>query len=191
MADMRCLRSTATPYQYSTSPVLPIGPSSNGVEPRCDDFMKLRLWSSGCETRPARAQPARAGNEPCDRRGNGAGQRRSGCAVLGRHERGAGACRPCGAPLGRVPGTPRKAKRKLHSLHLLAQWGFSARVSADAHRRHDGTTHVVFDPLDLVPRRSIAPGSSWTPDCERILAGGVWMMGKSEAVIEVQESSPR
>ena len=41
---------------------------------RCDDFMKLRLSSSGCETRPARGEPARAGSEPCDGPGDGAGE---------------------------------------------------------------------------------------------------------------------
>jgi hypothetical protein len=36
----------------------------------CDDFMKLRLSSSGCETRPIRGEPARIGSEPCDGSGN-------------------------------------------------------------------------------------------------------------------------
>ena len=40
----------------------------------CDDFMKLRLSSSGCEARPARGEPARAGSEPGDGHGNGAGE---------------------------------------------------------------------------------------------------------------------
>jgi len=35
-----------------------------------DAFMKLRVLSSGCESRPARGEPARAGNEPFDGRGN-------------------------------------------------------------------------------------------------------------------------
>jgi hypothetical protein len=40
----------------------------------CDDSMKLRLLSSGCEFRPARGEPARAGSEPCDGLGNGIGE---------------------------------------------------------------------------------------------------------------------
>jgi len=40
----------------------------------CDDFMKLRVLSSGCESRPARGEPARAGSEPCDGRGNAVGE---------------------------------------------------------------------------------------------------------------------
>jgi hypothetical protein len=36
--------------------------------------MKLRLSSSGCETRPARGEPARAGSEPGAGLGNGAGE---------------------------------------------------------------------------------------------------------------------
>ena len=40
----------------------------------CDDSMKLRLSSSGCETRPARGEPARAGSEPCAGPGNEAGE---------------------------------------------------------------------------------------------------------------------
>jgi hypothetical protein len=39
----------------------------------CDDFMKLRLSSSGCETRPARGEPTRVGSEPCDGSGNAPG----------------------------------------------------------------------------------------------------------------------
>ena len=39
-----------------------------------DDSMKFRLSSSGCETRPARGEPARAGSEPCDGLGNGIGE---------------------------------------------------------------------------------------------------------------------
>ena len=39
----------------------------------CDDCMKLRSSSSGCETRPARGEPARVGSEPCDGRGNAPG----------------------------------------------------------------------------------------------------------------------
>src|SRR5215472_9949186 len=31
-----------------------------------DAFMKLCLSSSGCETRPAKGEPARAGSKPCD-----------------------------------------------------------------------------------------------------------------------------
>jgi len=40
----------------------------------CDDSMKLRLSSSGCETRPARGEPARAGSEPCAGPGNEDGE---------------------------------------------------------------------------------------------------------------------
>ena len=40
---------------------------------RCDDFMKLDSSSSGCESRPARGEPARAGSEPGDGLGNGIG----------------------------------------------------------------------------------------------------------------------
>ena len=32
----------------------------------CDAFMKFCLSSSGCETRPAKGEPARAGSQPCD-----------------------------------------------------------------------------------------------------------------------------
>ena len=39
----------------------------------CDDFMKPCLSSSGCETRPAKGEPARAGSEPCAGDGNGFG----------------------------------------------------------------------------------------------------------------------
>ena len=31
-----------------------------------DTFMKLCVSSSGCETRPAKGEPARAGSKPCD-----------------------------------------------------------------------------------------------------------------------------
>jgi len=40
----------------------------------CDDFMKLRLSSSGWEARPAKGEPARAGSEPGDGRGNETGE---------------------------------------------------------------------------------------------------------------------
>ncbi len=40
----------------------------------CDDSMKFRLSSSGCEFRPARGEPARAGSEPGDGFGNGIGE---------------------------------------------------------------------------------------------------------------------
>ena len=40
----------------------------------CDDSMKLRLSSCGCETRPAKGEPARAGSEPGDGLGNEAGE---------------------------------------------------------------------------------------------------------------------
>jgi len=36
--------------------------------------MKFRLSSSGCETRPARGEPARVGSEPGDGHGNAAGE---------------------------------------------------------------------------------------------------------------------
>ena len=39
----------------------------------CDDSMKLRSSSSGCETRPARGEPVRAGSEPVDGHGNATG----------------------------------------------------------------------------------------------------------------------
>ena len=40
----------------------------------CDDSMKLRSSSSGCEIRPARGEPARAGSEPGDGRGDAIGE---------------------------------------------------------------------------------------------------------------------
>ena len=40
----------------------------------CDDSMKLRSSSSGCEARPAKGEPARAGSEPGDGLGNEAGE---------------------------------------------------------------------------------------------------------------------
>src|SRR6266496_900770 len=36
----------------------------------CDAFMKLCVSSSGCETRPAKGEPARAGSQPCAGLGN-------------------------------------------------------------------------------------------------------------------------
>ena len=54
----------------------------------CDDSMKLRLSSSGCETRPARGEPARAGSEPCAGLGND-----------GRRSVGTRACEPWGCGL--------------------------------------------------------------------------------------------
>lgn len=36
--------------------------------------MKFRLSASGCETRPARGEPAQAGSEPCDGGGNACGE---------------------------------------------------------------------------------------------------------------------
>ncbi len=36
--------------------------------------MKFRSWSSGCESRPARGEPVRAGSEPGDGLGNEAGE---------------------------------------------------------------------------------------------------------------------
>jgi len=38
-----------------------------------DTFMKLCTSSSGCETRPAKGEPARAGSKPCDGARNGIG----------------------------------------------------------------------------------------------------------------------
>jgi len=38
-----------------------------------DTFMKLCPSSSGCETRPAKGEPARAGSKPCDGARNGSG----------------------------------------------------------------------------------------------------------------------
>jgi hypothetical protein len=38
-----------------------------------DAFMKLCASSSGCETRPAKGEPARAGSKPCDGARNGLG----------------------------------------------------------------------------------------------------------------------
>jgi hypothetical protein len=35
--------------------------------------MKPRLLPNGCETRPAKGEPAHAGSEPCDGDGNGIG----------------------------------------------------------------------------------------------------------------------
>ena len=40
----------------------------------CDDSMKPRFSSSGCEARPARGEPARAGSEPGDGLGNETGE---------------------------------------------------------------------------------------------------------------------
>ena len=40
----------------------------------CDDFMKFRLLSSGCKSRPARGEPARVGSEPGDGLGNEVGE---------------------------------------------------------------------------------------------------------------------
>ncbi len=39
----------------------------------CDAAMKRRVSSSGCKTRPAKGEPARAGSEPCSGHGDGAG----------------------------------------------------------------------------------------------------------------------
>ena len=39
----------------------------------CDDFRKPCSSSSGCESRPAKGEPARAGSEPCAGTGNGSG----------------------------------------------------------------------------------------------------------------------
>ncbi len=40
----------------------------------CDESMKFRFVVQRCETRPARGEPARAGNEPCDGLGNEASE---------------------------------------------------------------------------------------------------------------------
>jgi len=40
----------------------------------CDDIVKFCELSSGCEARPARGEPARAGSEPCDGVGNESGE---------------------------------------------------------------------------------------------------------------------
>src|SRR4051812_45545387 len=39
-----------------------------------DAFMKRCASSSGCEARPAKGEPARAGRKPCDGLGNGVGE---------------------------------------------------------------------------------------------------------------------
>ena len=39
-----------------------------------DTFMKLCASSSGCETRPAKGEPARVGSKPCDGLGKKAGE---------------------------------------------------------------------------------------------------------------------
>jgi hypothetical protein len=40
----------------------------------CDTSMKLCSLSSGCESRPAKGEPARAGSQPCAGRGDTAGE---------------------------------------------------------------------------------------------------------------------
>ena len=64
-------------YSQFTWPVRQItGATRQGWSRRneeCDDFMKPCLSSSGCETRPAKGEPARAGSEPCAGDGNGFG----------------------------------------------------------------------------------------------------------------------
>ena len=50
------------------------GPAGRRELEDCDGSMKLRLSSSGCETRLAMGEPARAGSEPCDGLGNEAGE---------------------------------------------------------------------------------------------------------------------
>ena len=46
---------------------------SNGIG-GCDAFMKVCSSSSGCASRPAKGQPARAGRSPCDGPRNAAGE---------------------------------------------------------------------------------------------------------------------
>ncbi len=48
----------------------PCGPTGIGG---CDAFMKLCLSSSGCESRPAKGEPARVGSKPCASSRNGVG----------------------------------------------------------------------------------------------------------------------
>src|SRR5713101_2709053 len=47
-----------------------------------DAFMKLYSSSSGCETRPAKGEPACAGSKPCDGLAHGVGEA-SACARVG------------------------------------------------------------------------------------------------------------
>ena len=49
------------------------GPAGQLELEGCDDSMKCCLLSRGCESRPARGEPARAGSEPCDVLGNEVG----------------------------------------------------------------------------------------------------------------------
>jgi len=65
---------------------------------REDTFRKLRLSSSGCESRPAKGEPARAGSPPCAGARNGLGDA-SACARVGH-----GACGPETSTLPGCPG---------------------------------------------------------------------------------------
>jgi uncharacterized protein YdiU (UPF0061 family) len=71
------VREAANPYRAFLERigriVRPGSAGRLGLE-ECDDSMKFRSSSSGCETCPARGEPARAGSEPCDGLGNGAGE---------------------------------------------------------------------------------------------------------------------
>ena len=49
----------------------------------CDAFMKFRASSSGCESRPAKGEPTRAGSEPCDVPVRGPAKRRRASAWAG------------------------------------------------------------------------------------------------------------
>ena len=64
-------------YSQFTWPVRQItGATRQGWSRRkgvCDDFMKPCSSSSGCESRPAKGEPARVGSEPCAGTGNGSG----------------------------------------------------------------------------------------------------------------------
>ena len=50
------------------------GPAGQLELEDCDDSMKFCLLSSGCESRPARGEPARAGSEPGVGLGNEVGE---------------------------------------------------------------------------------------------------------------------
>jgi hypothetical protein len=66
------LRRAPWPRADSTfSATRPCWSKGNGG---CDDSMKLRLSSCGCEARPAKGEPARTGSEPGDGLGNEAGE---------------------------------------------------------------------------------------------------------------------
>jgi hypothetical protein len=69
----------------------PCGSKGTG---RCDATMKRRLSSSGCESRPAKGEPARAGRSPCDGVSNAIGDAEAG----ERAGRGNAAPNPLGFP---------------------------------------------------------------------------------------------